>query len=78
MLERDFIILADAELAKSFSVDGVLVARASHYDGIDPVTLGKRSSVYTRTRLVERWFSDRQSGQEVLGKPRSPVRPPVA
>ena len=45
LLERGFIILADANLPESFwGVDGVLVARASHYDGIGPVAISKHSS----------------------------------
>ncbi len=44
LLERGFIILADANLPESFSFDGVLVARASHCDGIGPIAISKHSS----------------------------------
>jgi hypothetical protein len=42
--ERDFIIIASADLYETFSEDGLIAARASYFDGIDVVGITKKES----------------------------------
>lgn len=41
--ERDFIILASANIDESFSEDGLIAARAPYFPGIGPVAISKRN-----------------------------------
>jgi hypothetical protein len=42
LVQRNFIIIATANLDESFSEDGLIAARAPHFDGIGPVLISKR------------------------------------
>lgn len=39
LIDREFIILANADIDRTFSEDGLIVARASYYPGIEPVNI---------------------------------------
>jgi len=39
LLEKEMIILADANIDQSYSEDGLIVARSPHFKGIDPVNI---------------------------------------
>ncbi len=40
--QRNFIILASADIDQSFSEDGLIAARADYFEGIDPVSISTR------------------------------------
>ncbi|HEX4374033.1 MAG TPA: FkbM family methyltransferase [Puia sp.] len=42
--ERDFIIIASADLNETFSEDGLIAARAPYFEGIDVVDISKKES----------------------------------
>jgi hypothetical protein len=42
LTDRGFLIIADASPRESFSVDGLIAARAPYYEGIGPVPISKR------------------------------------
>lgn len=44
LVQRNFIILASANLDESFSEDGLIAARAPYFEGIGPVVISKRIS----------------------------------
>jgi hypothetical protein len=41
--ERNFIILAEADMQATFSEDGLIAARAPHYNGIDPIKISRKN-----------------------------------
>jgi hypothetical protein len=41
---RDFVIIASADIDHSYSEDGLIAARAPYYPGIDPVTVSLKKS----------------------------------
>ena len=43
LIERKFIIIAEANLDESFSEDGLIAARAPHFDGVTKIEISKRS-----------------------------------
>ncbi|MFO0941594.1 MAG: FkbM family methyltransferase [Pirellulales bacterium] len=48
LLQHDFIVIAAANMAETFSVDGLIVARAPYYPGIGPLQISKKVSSDSR------------------------------
>jgi hypothetical protein len=42
--DHNFIILASADIKDTYSEDGLIAARAPYFPGIDPISIGKRST----------------------------------
>ncbi|GAB3778751.1 hypothetical protein GCM10028818_28320 [Spirosoma horti] len=42
LLEHDFEIIASADVAHSYSIDGILIAKSIHYPGIGPIAISQR------------------------------------
>jgi Methyltransferase FkbM domain len=40
--QRNFIIIASANMQETFSEDGLIAARASYYNGIEPINISKK------------------------------------
>ena len=42
LTQHGFEIIASADVAHSYSIDGILIAKASYYPGIKPITISQR------------------------------------
>jgi hypothetical protein len=64
--ERDFIILAEHTKAESYSTDGLIVARARSFDGIDPIAVSKKAT-HTDVSILLRYAVGKVASGLVYG-----------